>query len=125
MPPPSPPTRKKKKSEQTIPTEDNALRKKEEIAKARRIVYSSENRKGRRDLTDKTLLQETVSPSDKSDFAKDMSRELDILERRLSCISQERNQVQQELIVKGTVERIVIKLQRRGCKKERSLLEQN
>ena len=77
-------------------TEDNALRKKAEIAKARRIVFSSEDRKGRCDLTDKTPLQETVSPSDKSDFAKDIGRELDILERRLSCISQERSRVQQE-----------------------------
>ncbi|MEW8316225.1 MAG: hypothetical protein AB2658_14515 [Candidatus Thiodiazotropha endolucinida] len=69
-------------------TDDNHLRRRQELAKARRVVASSEQRNRQAGLNDKTPMHET---SYQSDFAK----ELDTLERRLSHISRERNRFKQ------------------------------
>ena len=74
-------------------TDDNVLRRRQELAKARRVVSSSEYRNRKPGFHDKNPAQEN---NGQSEYAKDMNRELDILERRLSRISQERNRVQQE-----------------------------
>ena len=64
---------------QQIHTEDNALRKKEKTAKARRIVFSSENRKRNSETDDSTY--DKGSPYE-SDFGKRLNMKQNILQRR-------------------------------------------
>ena len=60
-------------------TEDNALQRKQKLAKARRIICSTDDRNKKTELARRTPEQEGTPP----DFSKKMDREIDSLDRRI------------------------------------------
>ena len=70
---------------QGIQSEDNALRRKQELSKARRITFSS--REGNKTYAERKTQERKDSAS--YDFSKVLNTETDILDRRLSRLREQ------------------------------------